>query len=139
MGERRHVFPASPWVSLSASLGVAVLSPPCLCNSAALGIVLGVQWVVIHAAGYGGQEECQNLGVLVAQFGDACLVSICHSFTLFSGANSLLGLERVPWEAGKPQDKKFVVPVKHKFLQDWSLSGATSIRDAGRPGLSCLG
>lgn len=105
----------SPWISLSASLGIAVLSPPCLCDSAALRIVLGVKWVVIDAAGYGG-EECQNLDVSVPRFGVACLVSVCHSFSLFSGANTLLGLGREFWEAGKPQEKRFVVAVKHRGL-----------------------
>lgn len=75
---------------------------------------MGVKWVVIYAASYGGEEKCQNLEVLVPQFGDACLVSICHLFSLFSGANTLLGLERELWEAGKPQDRRFVVPLKHR-------------------------
>lgn len=95
---------------LSASLGIAVLFPPCLCNSAAPRMVLGEKCLVIGAVGYGGEKGCQNPEGLVLQFGDACLVSICH---LFSGANTLLGLGRELWKAGKPQDKRFVIPVKH--------------------------
>lgn len=112
-GERQHVGPASPWISLSASSDIAVLSPPCLCNSAALRMVLGEKGIMICAVGYGGEKGCQNLEGLVLQFGDACLVSICH---LFSGHNTLLGLGKELWEAGKPHDESFVVPVKHTGL-----------------------
>lgn len=77
-GRGRVVFPVPSWVSLNSSLGIAVFSPPCLCSGVISGMVLGVKWVVIHAAGCGGDEECQNTDILGLQFGNACLVSVCH-------------------------------------------------------------
>ena len=90
---------------------------------------------MIPAASCGGGEECQNLEVLVPWFGGSCLVSLRHLFSLFSGANTLLGLGRELWEAGKPQDKRFLVPVKHGGVCriDPCLSKPAS--DVGGPGL----
>lgn len=103
LGRGSVFFPVPPWISLNSSLGIAVLPPSCLCSNVAPGIVLGVKWVVIHAAGYGGEEECQNIDILGLQFGNACLVSVGHLPSLFSGGNTLLRLGR---ELGKQASLK---------------------------------
>lgn len=77
------------------------------------------------------KEEGQNTDILGLQFGDACLVSVCHLSSLFSGDNTLLHLGRELWKETSPPPS-FVVLVKHRFLQDWSLSVEASTKATGR-------
>lgn len=81
LGRGSVVFLVPPWGSPNSPLGVAVLSPPCLCSG------VGSE---VDCDTCCREEECQNTDLLGLQFGDACLASVC---CLFSRDGTLLHLE----------------------------------------------